>query len=177
VAVGRGTYGQLTRFAITVGEILSEDGHSRRVDVWADHRWLTCEDDNVYVPHFAGRLQRSLDSLLCDPQYRRGRPFPELSVEDNYRRLLANAEADNAEYLSYQFMDWGPTADNVGMLLFQEEGTAYLPFSFLRADHHATEERGKVFVAELPEWELVRVLHDAAWAIIWDWCDRSKWPK
>jgi hypothetical protein len=28
----------------------------------------------------------------------------------------------------------------------------------------------------LPEWELAGVLHDAAWAIMWDWADRSKWP-
>jgi hypothetical protein len=172
--VGKGTFGQLTRFAITVGEILSDNGGSRRVDVWAADHWLTCEDNNVNVPHFAGCLQHAVRSLLSDPQHRRGRPYPELSVEDNYRRL--RAEDDNTEYLSYQFMNWGPTADNVGMLLFREEGTAYLPFSFLRPDHHVPSELGKVFVVELPEWELAGVLHDAAWALMWDWADRSKWP-
>ena len=171
-AVGRGTYGQLTRFAITVGEVLSENGGSRRVDVWAADRWLTCDDDNVNVTHFVGCLQHTLRHLLSDPQCRRGRPYPGLSVEDNYRRL--DAEADNGEYLAYRFMDWGPTADNVGMLLFREAGTAYLPFSFLRPDHHDPSELGKVFVAELPEWELARVLHDAAWALMWDWATRSK---
>lgn len=175
--MGRATYGQLTRFAITVGEILSENGGSRRVDVWAADRWLTCDDNNVYVPHFAGCLQRAVGGLLADPQRRRGRPYPELSVEDNYRRLLADAETDNTEYLAYRFMDWGPTADNVGMLLFHERNTVYLPFTFLRPDHHAPPERGKVFVAELPQWELARVLHDASWALVWDWADRSKWPR
>ncbi len=173
--MGRGTYGQLARFAIRVGEIRTEDGHSRWVDVWAADRWLTCEDNNVYVPHFAGCLERAVRGLLSEPGCRHGRPYPELSVVDNYRRL--RADADNAEFLRYQFMHWGPTSDNVGILLFREEGTAYLPFSFLWPDHHDPSEWGQVFVAELPEWELAAVLHDAAWALMWDWADRSKWPR
>jgi hypothetical protein len=177
-AVGRGTYGQLTRFAITVGEILSDNGGSRRVDVWAADRWLTCEDNNVYVPHFAGCLQRAVGALLSDPTDRRlGRPYPELSAMDNYRRLRADAETDNSEHLAYRFMDWGPTADNVGMLIFREGGTVYLPFSFWRPDHHVPSELGQVFVAELPERELATVLHEAAWALMWDWADRNKWPR
>jgi hypothetical protein len=175
--VGRGTYGQPGRFAITVGEILSDDGGSRRVDVWAADRWLTCDDNNVYVPHFAGCLQHAVSLLVSNPLHRRGRPYPDLSVADNYRRLWADAETDNGEYWSHRFMYWGPTADNVSMLLFREGGTAYLPFSFWRTDHHAPAELGQVFVAELPEWELAAVLHDAAWAVVWDWADRSKWPR
>ena len=91
-AVGRGTFGQLTRFAITVGEILSDNGGSRRVDVWAANRWLTCDDDNVNVPFFAGCHQRAVRNLLSHPQNRRGRPYPELSVEDIYRRLRADGD-------------------------------------------------------------------------------------
>jgi hypothetical protein len=174
--VERATYGQLSRFAITVGEILSDNGGSRRVDVWAADRWLTCDDNQVYVPHFAGCLQHAVRGLLSDPQSRCGRPHPELSIADNYRRLRANAESDNSEYLAYRFMPWGPTADSVGMLLFREEGIAYLPFSFCRPDHHDPSERDRVFVAELPEWELAGVLHDAAWALMWDWADRRRWP-
>jgi hypothetical protein len=107
----------------------------------------------------------------------RGRPYPELSIEDNYRRLQADAETDNREYLSYRFMHWGPTADNVRVLLFREAGIAYLPFSFCWPDGQVPSELGKVFVAELSEWELAGVMHDAAWALMWDWADRSKWPK
>ena len=48
----RGTHGHASRFAITVGEVLREDGQSRRVDVYAADRWLTCADNNVYAPSF-----------------------------------------------------------------------------------------------------------------------------
>ena len=174
--MGRGTFGHQTRFAITVGEILSENGGSQRVDVWAADRWLTCDDNNVYVPHFAGCLQHAVGGLLADPAYCRGRPFPGLSVAENYRRLPAGRSSTRSTG-PYRFMDWGPRADNVGMLLFREGGTAYLPFAFWRPDHHQPAELGQVFVAELPVWELARVLHDAGWAIMWGWADRSRWPK
>ncbi len=74
-------------------------------------------------------------------------------------------------------MHWGPTADNVSALLFREGDTAYLAFSFCWPDGQDQAESGRVFVAEVPAWELARVLHDAAWALMWDWADRSKWPK
>ena len=171
----QGTYGHESRFSIIVGKVLSQHGQSRRVDVYAADRWLTCADNNVQSPFFAGRLQDAIRRLLADPKSSRGRPFPELSVEDNYRRLRAENEHDG--FLSYRFMDWGPTADNVVMLLFREVGTAYLPFSLCWPDGQDPSELGLVFVAELPEWELASVMHDAAWAIMWDWADRSKWPK
>jgi hypothetical protein len=164
--VGQVTFGHQSRFAITVGEYLNDDGNSRRVDVWAADRWLTCDDNSVYIPHFAGCLQRAVGFLLSNPQHGRGRPYPDLSVADNYRRLQADAETDNTEYLSYRFMGWGPTADNVTMLLFREGRVAYLPFSFWRPDHHDPTELGQVFVSELPEWELAAVLHDAASALL-----------
>ena len=167
--MGVGKFGEKSRFAITVGETLSGRGAVRAVDVWAADQWLTCEDDAVYAPQFAWAVKADLGALLRDPQLRRGRPHPELSIEENFRRLRTDAEADNAEY--YRFMDWGPTADNVNMLLFQEGSIAYLAFAFrdLRRDDPLQLE--KVFVAELPEWELAKVLLDAAWAIIEDWHD------
>jgi hypothetical protein len=172
----RRLFGDRSRFAIEVGEFYGDTDAARRVDVWAADVWLTCDDNNVYVPHFAGCLQHAVSNLLVDPTYRLlGRPYLGLSIEDNYRCL--RAEEDNTDFLAYGFMDWGPTADNVGMLLFREAGTAYMPFAFWRPDHHEPSELGQVFVAVLSERELASVLHDAAWFIMWAWADRSKWPK
>lgn len=75
------TYGQRKRFAITVGEVLGEGRQQRRVDVCAANRWLICDDNLVYVPHFAGRLQSAVGQLITEPTEVRCRPFPELSVE------------------------------------------------------------------------------------------------
>ena len=74
------TYGQRKRFAVTVGEVLGEGRQQRRVEVCAANRWLTCDDNLVYVPHFAGRLQSAVGQLIMEPTEVRGRPFPKLSV-------------------------------------------------------------------------------------------------
>ena len=176
------SFGSTRRFSIEVGDVWGDTDTSRRVDVVAADRWLTCEDNHAYGPHSAGRFARAVASLMSDPRAPNiGRPYPELSPADNHRRLLAGMRSeddrDYREHAAYRFMDWGPIADNVHIHLFREDGIAFLPFSFFREDHHDPSELGQVFVAQLPEWELACVLHDAAWAIMWDWADRSKWPK
>ena len=138
----------------------------RQVDVWAAGRWLTCDDNAAYLPSFTASVERSLGRLLTGPEgLNLSRPYTELSVADNLCRMLAAADAgDNRDYLSYRFLGWGPTTDNVSAVLFREGGTVFIPFSFWRESHHEPSELGRVFVAELPERELLSVLHRAAWA-------------
>lgn len=168
-------FGHRARFAIEIGEFHGESDNCRRVDVWAADRWLTCDDNTAYVPQFIGSVEGSVRYLISDHPFRRfGRPYPELSPADNHRRLCAVAATDNTESRNYAFMDWGPTADNVCMHLFQEGDTAFLPFSFWREAHHDPTELGQVFVAELPWRELAEVLHDAAWALMWAWAKRTE---
>ena len=137
------------------------------VDIYAAGRWLTCEDSNAHLPTFVNCMRGELDLLLDDGAaefYRR--PYPDLSPADNHRRLRAEAKAgENDAYLRYRFLDWGPTTDNVSAHLFLADGVASIPFSFPRPGHHDPSERGQVFVAELPERELVQILHKTAWAL------------
>jgi hypothetical protein len=113
---------------------------------------------------------------MVPPSYpnsnRRATSFPKLL----YRKLCDEAN-DDGLVDHFRFMSWGPTADNVRMLIFREGDTAILPFEFHRPDHHKPRERGQVFVAELPWRELAEVLHNAAWHLMWVWSDRSNWPR
>jgi hypothetical protein len=106
---------------------------------------------------------------------RLARPWPELPVLENFRRLQAHADAgDNGRYLAYHFMNWGPTADNVSAVLFCEDGQAQIPFAFARPKRGSeTSDLDQVFLAELPALELAEVLHSAAWMLITNWSDRS----
>ena len=132
-------FGDEAKFAICVkGRFEADSPGTRKVDVYAAGRWLTCDDNSVYVPHFAGMLERAIGRILTDGLLGgKPRPYPDLTVVVNYERLWSAAKAGaNGEYLSYRFMDWGPTADNVGALLFREGETVYIPFSFWRPEHH-----------------------------------------
>lgn len=164
-------YGERSRFAFDIGPPDKEEPTTgtRRVDVFAADRWLTCDDNTVYVPQFVSSLEASIGWLLADPAiYNRARPYPELSVEENFRRLLADTAAgENDKYLSYRMMNWGPTSDNLDNYLFREGDTAHFAFSFWRERHHDSSELGRVFVTELPLRELLLTLHHAAWDLAW----------
>jgi hypothetical protein len=170
-------FGFTSRFAI---HLLDSHRHNEpalcRIEAWAAHRCLTADEHYAYLPSLIGDLQWTIASLQCHPRAASiARPFLELSAAENHRRLAADAAVgDNRDYLAYRFLQGEPTGDNVVMHLFREGGIAYLPFSFCRDDHQPASELGQVFVAELLDWELARVLHDAAWTLVWRWADRNK---
>ena len=157
-------FGNRSRFCIEIASapVLQR---TRTVDIWAAGHWLTCDDNAVDVPQFTESVRSSLRYLLepVDPD-REGRPFPELTVADNFSRLRSTTDL----HRSYSFLDWGPTTDNTEAVLFRAAETAFVPFAFWRPEHHLPSELGQVFVAELPERELLSVLHHAAWALTGD---------
>ena len=125
-------YGERERFAFEIGPPDPQQPTTgvRTVDVYAAGRWLTCDDNSVYVPQFVYSLEGSIGRLLVDPAvYNLSRPYPDLSIEENFRRLLADAEAGSNgdhDYRDYLFMDWGPTSDNVSNCLFREGERVYV---------------------------------------------------
>src|SRR5688572_23806828 len=163
-------FGHPSRFQCVIPALDGQDPKQRLVDVYAAGRWLTCDDNTAYTPHFAGCLAHAAEWILRNDEstsvFRR--PFPELSPAEKHRKLLAAAkgDGDNTRHLQYRFIDWGPTALNGRAHLFVSDGIASSPFSFWRPGHHEPTGPGQIFVAELPERELVRVLHQAAWELV-----------
>jgi hypothetical protein len=113
-------------------------------------------------------LAAAVETLLDDHAADRYRlPYPHVSIADNHRRLCRDATAGaDGEYQRCRFMNWGSTTDNVLAHLFLADGLARIAFSFWREQHHDPVELGQIFVAELPERELLRLLHRAAWTIV-----------
>lgn len=161
------TFGHRSRFCFVVGKD-DPDRCSRKVDIYAAGRWLTCRDNSVHVPTFEDRLVRAVTRLLDnDNGDRFRRPYPELSPAENYVRLRAGATREAQVFDSgYRFMDWCETTDNFRAHLYIDSGVASIPFSFQPTGHHDASELGQVFVAELPERELIRVIHQAACELI-----------
>jgi hypothetical protein len=159
-----------SRFVFEIGPPIPDERHlygMRQVDIWAANRWVTCDDNTVFIPAFVPHLDGAIDRLLSDLDS--PRPFPNLSPADNHRRLLSEARAENkALHFRHLFLNWGPTTDNVIAHIFREGGRATIPFSFWREDHHDCSELGQVFVTELPTNELIAVLLEATRALVWN---------
>jgi uncharacterized protein (TIGR02996 family) len=162
--VGKGKrFGDRLRFAVEVGEYFCPTRRNRRVDLWAAGRWLTCDDNNASLAQFCGSVETTLEWLRSGPDLTL--PFPGLSPEETYRRLY---ELDDGSRERFQFLCWGPTTDNVSALLFRRDGHLLITFKFWRETHPNAEERGVIFVAELPESELLDTLEQMAHALRFD---------
>jgi hypothetical protein len=146
-------FGNKQRFAAEVGELFQGHEQLRRVDLWAAGRWWTCNDNTAYVPQFCMSVQGSVNWLRsgCDLT----QPFPEVSAAEAHRRLIA---MDDGSREQFWFPLWGPTTDNVTAHVFRNNDQLLIPFEIWWPARPCSEDRGRVFVAELPEAELVRVL-------------------
>lgn len=163
-------FGSRSTFAFEIGDNYESHSDLRTVDVYSDGRWLTCDDNVVYIPQFLNALTCDLDRLVFPPDPKRDTPpKPDLSPKDNHKYLKELAREDYTLHMHYRFMDWGPTADNVSMHFFRENGKIHLPFSFWRHSHHAQDEIGTVFCTTVPESELRLTFHQVAWRLMWDW--------
>ena len=168
-------FGERNTFALELGAADETSADLRIVDVYAGGRWLTCDDNVVFLSQFIGSLNDDLNWLVTPATQKRDKlPFSALTPLANHKELLELANDDNELHLFHRFMDWGPTADNVSMHLFRINGVAYLPFSFWRETHHDAGELGTAFCAELPIHELLDTIHRAAWKLTWDWIGEHK---
>jgi hypothetical protein len=151
--------GTKERFALELGE--QREG-LRRVDTWAAGQWLTCDDNMAYVPQLLRSIQddcERLDSIEVSPPL-----FPGLSPAAVHRRLLAD-EGELRE--RWQFLDWGPTTDNVLAHLLRYGSHLVMTVGFWREEHlrRHPEHMGAVFVADIEAEELAGILQGAVAAL------------
>jgi len=160
------TFGSRDTFAIEVGDYIDGSDNLRTVDIWAGNHYLTCDDNDVYVPQFVGSILYDLELLRAVPGQRyTQRPFPKKTFAENLKFLLnlpEDIEQDDGSRFDYLFMQWGPTVDNISALLFREIGIANLVFQFWRDTHSVADEKGEIFTVSIPEQELVNTLSEAA---------------
>jgi len=146
-------FGDKSRFAAEVGEFWENNHALRRVDLWAADHWLTCDDNTAFVPQFCISVRGTLKWLSSGRDL--SPPIPDLPPTELHRRLV---ELDDDLSWRRRCPDWGPTTDGVRGHLFRVGDRLVITFEFWRETHPVPEERGAVFVAELPETEFIDVL-------------------
>jgi hypothetical protein len=149
-------FGDRDLFAVEVGPIVHEHPQGLVVDLWLSGRELCCDDNHVFVPQFCNSVEATITWLLSD--YDRSLPYPELSPEENHRKLFLGEREERSRF---SFMEWGPTTDNQTAMLFRRGQNAIITVEFRREAHPRPEELGRVFVAELSDRYVLRSLHQA----------------
>jgi hypothetical protein len=145
--------GDKSRFAVEIGEFWESSRDVRRVDLWAAGRWLTCDDNDAFVPQFCYEVrwtinwhQRTDDLAL---------PFRNRSPAETHRELL---DLDDGSRERYWFFRWNETTDNILGHVFRIGGDLVITFEFWRETHHDPQELGVVFTTQLPEAEFIQIL-------------------
>jgi hypothetical protein len=149
-------FGDRATFCVEIGGITPPS--LRTVDLWAEGKWLTTDDNTVFLPTFlhllrstAARVHRR-DVSPC--------PFPGRPPEDIFRLLNADDETDLRE--QFWLMHWGDTVDNVTSYADLDGDDLVIVFAYRRAGHPFPDDLGKIFVARIPPDEFVVVLEEAA---------------
>jgi hypothetical protein len=149
-------FGDRARFCVEIGE--STPPSLRTVDLWAGGKWLTTDDNTVFLPTFINFLRstatqvRRRDVSLC--------PFPGRSPEEIFRLLDADDETGFRE--QFWLMHWGETVDNVTSYVYLDGDDLVIVFGYWRTTHPFPEELGQAFVAKIPPEEFAVVLEQAA---------------
>ncbi|WP_067499986.1 hypothetical protein [Actinoplanes sp. TFC3] len=149
-------FGDRARFCIEIGEPTSPS--QRTVDLWAGGKWLTTDDNTVFLPTFINFLRsaaaqvRHHDVSPC--------PYPEHSPEENFRLLNTDNKTDFRE--RFWLMHWGETVDNVTTYAYMDGDDLVIVFGYWRASPPLSEDLGKIFVAKIPRDEFAAVLEEAA---------------
>lgn len=149
--------GDKSRFAAEVGE---RDQALRRVDLRAAGKWLTCDDNMIFVRQFRRDVLETAAWLSSGQGF--PLPFDDLSPEATHRRLMLRAGADDERRSQSRALSWGPTTDNVTAHLFRDADGLVLTLQFWREEHliKHPEHAGEVFVAGIPTAEFVGILED-----------------
>lgn len=128
----------------------------RVVDLWAAGKWVTTDDNSVYVPSFSWSMR--LDAERVRRRDVEACPFPGSEPDDTFRLL----QAGKTEFREkFWFMRWGETVDNVSAYTYLDDDLVII-FGFWRESHPFPEDMGTVFVARVPPDEFVATVEEAA---------------
>ncbi len=148
-------FGDRATFCVEIGEFTSPS--LRVVDLWAGGKWLTTDDNTVYLPSFLyymrdeAKLVRQRDIKPC--------PFPDRTPEEIFKLLRADQTGFREQFW---FMRWSETVDNVSMYAYLDGDELVIVFQFWRTTHRYPEDLGRVFVARIPPDDFADIVEAAA---------------
>ncbi|HEX4909540.1 MAG TPA: hypothetical protein VFV64_02115 [Permianibacter sp.] len=160
-------FGDQSLFAFGVHE--DDQADLRKVDIFIGGRNVCCDDNCVYLPHFAARLKDVVaDHSMKDNSWKYERYLAGMTVEQIHTFLMSTRDSesenygleDDRLYPYYRFLDWGPTTDNLTSFLFPFGNELYLTYEFWRDAHKPKEDVGRVFGVSTSQHQIVSAISD-----------------
>jgi hypothetical protein len=159
-------YGVRERFSIEIGPRRKGWGDTpiRQIDVWAANYRLTYDGNEARPSTEGSHLEDTIDRLLSD-QYPE-LPYRDSAAEETHTRLLTEGEDVQQPY---RFMGWwGSITSHLHAFLFRKGSDVVITVSFQKHGCPQPEDQGRVISTQLPERELLLILHRAAVSLVRD---------
>lgn len=142
-------------------------GHMRMVDIWINGISICSDDNTVYVSQFISDIGYFLFKELDLKKYEKY--FNDLTPEQIHSFIESTRDEDSANFdieddcicAHHQFMDMGPTTDNVSSFILEINGQVYITFKFWRDEHYNPDEINHVYKTTVNRIELRQVLSEA----------------
>ena len=133
--------GNKNTFAFEIAE--SSNNETRKINIIIGNTSLCVDDNSVYIPLFINNLNDSLKKIketdfLTYTSYFNGKNCEETHkfIQSTRNEDSSNFDIENdGLYLTYHFMDWGPTTDNISCFLYQNNAQLLLSYEFWREEH------------------------------------------
>lgn len=134
-----------------------ENKNFKIVDIIAQNRYLSCDDNSVYLPQFISSVEQEIENLEKKNYATYEKNHEHKSVVEIHKLMM---EDENEEMFSlHRFMSWGPTTDNITAFLFVHNNELILSYEFWREGHEVKEEINHVFYLKVEKCELIGLLN------------------
>lgn len=138
------------------------------VDIIIGNRYVSCDDNTVYLPQFINDVKSTLKSLQHIDYTTYDKYYKNKTIEEIHQFISSNWEEgsesfdieDGQIYSLHRFMDWGPTTDNITSLLFLYKNELILTYQFWREGHDVKEEINRVNYIKVNKLNLIEILEN-----------------
>ena len=164
--------GNKSTFAFDIGE-QDLGTELRTVDIVIGNQYVCCVDNSAFVPQFITSMQRDVNRILKNDWTRYQKYFEGKSISEIHEFILRtrtegteeyDIENDNI-YPLHNFLNWGPTTDNLCCFIIAWNDRHFLTYQFWRPEHPNKSEIGKIQNVEIELTEIIKTIEEAIAAL------------
>ncbi|UII26923.1 hypothetical protein LVD15_00355 [Fulvivirga maritima] len=139
------------------------------VDIVIDNQYVCYADNSAYVPQLIASMQGDVERILQKDWSKYVQYFERKSITEIYEFIFRtripetdeyDIEDDNI-YPFYNFLNWGPTTDNLSCFIIPHHDSFFLTYQFLDTEHLIAS--GKAAIQSIPVnlSDLVSIINEA----------------
>jgi len=164
--------GNNSTFAFDIGQEQLET-NLRTVNIVIDNRYVCCDCNSAYLPQFIASMENDIDRIAKNDWNKYHKYFEGKSISEIHEFILRTRTEESKEYdieddkifPLHNFLNWGPTTDNLCCFIVPWNNKYFLTYQFWRPEHPDKSEIGKVQNVQIELIEVAKTIEAAITAL------------